>query len=502
MEDLSRTKKPLTARDVDIFSTQIQDVLSRGTYLQICRNFFVQAAGKAAARDFESMKQAALELGLFTTEDNPTSEADLCLMICEHILGLGKEPSIVRNEMLERTMKDLAFVESNITSLEGKYHMAKSKSPQSEEDVLEERLAKHYLDRNLAQQKEILKFLSTPSAVDDYVRTQSGRHLSLFDQILRGPSYYLIERNLTYRSPSPLDNKFGDLTIQDHHALTELYQNDIFEFEKLVSQYIQDNGTVNSIRKSVESSLTLVSRKDALLECLDLFDAGKLWSFSTVILVQLEGIFEDICLSVGLDFKKMGRMGLVDKLDALMKKKEYHEGFYQAEEYYRFYLPYLRNKAAHSKSLPLQIDILSNLLLLDFEEVMTMTESKWIPVNKKLQALQNVENSSNNDRWRSLLLLIALHKTQFPDSGLITRQQTVEVLLFEDDFWQFLTRFAAIEKSAHGGLRQVLGELKHRSGLKERTETLLSSLNHERNKSGIDDVFIFVIENRKLDSVY
>jgi hypothetical protein len=109
--------------------------------------------------------------------------------------------------------------------------------------------------------------------------------------------------------------------------------------------------------------------------------------------LQIEGLFNDFCLALGISESTIDGKPLNDKLLCIKEKMSFCY-FY---EYFAFKFPIIRNNVAHGRILNDNHEFLAQNLLLDFHSICEMFVSQHIPVMKSLSLLKEIEKPPTNN---------------------------------------------------------------------------------------------------------
>ncbi len=117
--------------------------------------------------------------------------------------------------------------------------------------------------------------------------------------------------------------------------------------------------------------------------------------FINIIPLQIEGIFYDYCIELGIPENKLTSSSLIDKLDKIIKS---NSGFYNYE-YFAFRFPVIRNRVAHGRIIEeKEIKKLSTTLLLDLYEVCREISSNNLIINKVVELIEEFKEGYQNTK--------------------------------------------------------------------------------------------------------
>lgn len=143
---------------------------------------------------------------------------------------------------------------------------------------------------------------------------------------------------------------------------------------------------------TIENEYYLRNRKKILKEMMKSFKNGNKEVFINLVAIQIEGIFEDYCISIGA-LKQENTFTLVEKV----RRAEENIILY-GYEYFAFDFPKIRNKIAHAKIIEDDIVNLANELFLDLNYVLNLFNQKYLDTTIIRNFIQKFE-SINKDVW-------------------------------------------------------------------------------------------------------
>lgn len=123
----------------------------------------------------------------------------------------------------------------------------------------------------------------------------------------------------------------------------------IQELKKCVTEY----QVVDYIKQKIDSMYCLQNRKQILHTIIDLFENQKYLLFMNLVVIQIEGLFNDMFLDANIQNRLDGQFDLFEK-DDLRRKLDKNSTIMEIEEavlYFKFYFNNLiRNKVAHGRN--------------------------------------------------------------------------------------------------------------------------------------------------------
>jgi hypothetical protein len=167
----------------------------------------------------------------------------------------------------------------------------------------------------------------------------------------------------------------------------DLYKDDKKEFMNIIkelieniSQEINDLITVNHI---------LFNRKEILKTIFNHFNKNDYISINNMLPLQIEGLFYDFCILLGISEKSIEISSLNDKLEKIADKSKDKNLFFLSYEYFTFKFPIIRNKVSHGRIFEANNELQAYYLLLDLYNVINLIIDDEIELNKYIQFLND-----------------------------------------------------------------------------------------------------------------
>lgn len=325
--------------------------------------------------------------------------------IAKEYLSLDKEPKIVLLDLFIKASKDIAAIDKQISFIESQKKIIndkRSNKTKNGEDNYYEKQLDFYKKRNELAKSEIINFLSGGKIF--YITFWKCNCDSIYSSFTRYYRPYFYSENNPYydvKSLSELSNKFLDLPVGSHEFITNIYHSDIYQFYRIADGYIENN-KLPEIEEIVIKNHILNKRKDVISKMLNHFKSGDFISFVSMMPLQIEGIFHDICLEIGVDEFSLNGESLNKKIERINDSCDSHH--FITFEYYAFKFPIIRNKVAHGQRIDGDIQQASIMLMLDFFPVCDLAKSDFILSNKSIGILRKIEKTMKNDEKFDLLL--------------------------------------------------------------------------------------------------
>lgn len=339
----------------------------------------------------------------------PADESSFYQFICQRYLDLERLPSAVMLNYYQTAVSDLQELEKRITQYEQERKDIDDKQPvtKTEEDTYRVRILAHYIDVNRAAQKEVMDFLFY--RIKEFTTFQCTGRPWVTTLLYAGIpySFRVLSNHLRPEAMSDLSNKFGDLTIPEYRELQKFYaEEDQSAFYAKTRSYIHDRRILEKIKGMMAGNHRLALRKHMFDQAFDAYERGSKYLFSCVVALQIEGLFGDYCLELGLDETSIRSGSITAKARQVAALK--NNGF-RNFEYYAFRFPLIRNKIAHGHVIQTSVDDLADYLMLDLFDMCLLLTSPTLPVVKAVSHLRRWRDDPTNQK---LLVIYSLFREQ------------------------------------------------------------------------------------------
>lgn len=132
--------------------------------------------------------------------------------------------------------------------------------------------------------------------------------------------------------------------------------------------------------------------------------------FNNMVPLQIEGLFSDYCLGIGIKPSELE----ISSLNGKLKHINANTPFFHLYEYYAFKFPVIRNSIAHGRMIDSSSKHLAQMLLLDLYPVCQMFVSDELPVMKSLSLLKNIDSENDDSVFTSLVEWLDFLDTDIP----------------------------------------------------------------------------------------
>ncbi|MBH8556310.1 hypothetical protein I8751_29090 [Nostocaceae cyanobacterium CENA357] len=326
----------------------------------------------------------------------PVQEKEFFTYICKKYISLQKEPRLCLLELYQKTSVDLQEIEERISKYEKQIEEQNRQKNELQPDDYKVQLLKYYVNLNIEAKNEIIKFLTSRNIKMCALEKSSSKFefissLSFFQQ--EPYTYSYRNQPLRYDADklSHIANKFLDVTIPEMRNLEKLYKDSPSEFYEYAQKYIIDKKIIEHIEKYIKENHFLNARRHVLQPALDNYQKDKVL-FLNLTPLQIEGIFYDYCIGLGIPEKSIQKASIGEKLDKIIAINPNLHDF----EYFKFVFPKTRNRVAHGKLFKEEeCNQISCTLLLDLHDVCGRVTSDNIPVNLLVILLKEIKESRN-----------------------------------------------------------------------------------------------------------
>lgn len=317
----------------------------------------------------------------------------------EEMLSVYREATLDLQNIAQRA----TLIKEKLKSLESLKHL------NAEQRYYRHQL-NYFLSKNIAAREEILAFVT--QGVDKFVinkcEVELSEHkyfLGLGDWFKNVPYKYALAKTFAYRDYDPesvneVSNKFLDLSFEKHREIVRLYEIDRDKFYKQARLYI--NGSIEHrpsatqrLTKLMQDSHILAHRRDIIERIIQLYKRKDYLSFTNIAPLQIEGIFTDICVALGVDESALDISSVNKKIDRIVEQVG---DFYQLYTYYSFKFPLVRNAVAHGEVRDGNPEHAAIMLMLDLLPVAELTVSYDILSNKVYNLIVEADATKDFDK--------------------------------------------------------------------------------------------------------
>lgn len=367
--------------------------------------------------------------------DVPVEQDAFCEYVCRVYLELADVPKDELARLYRQASEDLRSLRSNIATCTTEIQAidSRAKTGARAEDGYRKRWLDYVMQKNQEAMDEIVVFLADGVEGLALCRSQRGlfSRAFVFLQGLESPyPYRWNPRSYNADSLSDIRNKLSEVLVRDLPEWERLYRDDSEAFAAKLSAYIHDNGVDQVVLDLIGQSHHLAARREILEQGISAWRGGQPRLFATAAVLQIEGIFSDVCEAVGAPPRFRG---MVDKVELLQQRLD----FLSAYEYYAFRFPAWRNQIAHGGFPNRAPDLIADLLLLDLREACAMVLSDVLPLNRVVELRKAV--AGKKPEPRDLALLALSLDVEVPEFyGLEPLEMELAPHWVADEFWGLL----------------------------------------------------------------
>lgn len=420
----------------------------RMTLVEIGRRFIEHALKlKLSQIEFSQVRlKFIIESG---QQDVTENENEFYKNIAKRYMRLEREPREEVLNLFYRTTDDLHKIDSQLNRIN--IHLKELEDKKKSSGWLngveryDRNLYDYYRDKNQSAKDEIIKFISENLEEHAFFSClHQGPNLSPIIGLVTGPMPYSYSRGMLFSYLDPFDveqmtimsNKFLDLPLGSYREINQLYHNDKEQFYEFAKAYISGEGegsesVLDRVQKYFSMSHIIDKRRDVISAIISHYLNGDYVSVVSMLPMQIEGIFHDICSEIGIDESRLDISSINDKL-RILKDSVLNFVYF---EYYSFKFPVIRNIVAHGKLVEGDLEQEAIMLILDLLPVCEMSVSQDIPVFKKIQLI----HESINNNFKSLIEYVELKDVVVPSFyNLDNDIMLVERKLQSNEFWAYL----------------------------------------------------------------
>lgn len=353
----------------------------------------------------EEIRAAFLASTSFTAADVPAGDHEFVDYVLENCLQVDDAPARYMLTIYEKASEDLRAIERNLSR--SKAQQQALTGNHFEVEYGRQRL-EHWRRKNKRARAEIVRFLA--NGAKDEALYQARRRLigwgvgSLLD--FHVPYAF---RWFTHRydpdSFSMIRNKLGDEAVSKIPDWERLCREDPAAARRQLPNFVAEHRVVERLGALLQKHHRLAARRDALSAALEAFRRGDFVTFYLIAPLQIEGIFSDLCLELGME-EEVANKQLRVRLDRLDKDGRALIDY----EYFKFGFPIVRNRVAHGHVVDAtEAAALAHEMLLDLFDVCHALESEDLPIARKVALLRSGRTDA-----RTLAKLAALSDLTLP----------------------------------------------------------------------------------------
>lgn len=414
--------------------------------------------GELSEKDFHEIAP----LTNFEAKDT-NNNSQLFSAICAHYLNIEKEPREALIRKTENVARDLKKIKENIEAIDAEEKKLEERKQtrghlNGEERYYRKRI-RYYKEKNKRARDQIIDYVTDDLHAHSLRDCSSLRNIMSFPyQALMGDMPYQFSRGALFSHKDPYDfreltqlsNKFYNLPVKAHKQIVQLFHENPSDFYDLAEQYLTTGipGTqisksgIEEIKEKTDNNHILNKRKDIISTITNHFQKQDYISVSNITPMQIEGIFHDICIELGISHSELDISSVNDKLNILNDNIKPFIYF----EYYYFIFPVIRNLVAHGRLIDNDARHTAILLMLDLLPVCELAGNEKIPI---IEAIKNIEDTININ-FESAIDWANNHlNTKIPEFYEFSEKyEGFKNLLEGDKFWIFMEDRAIKEEDS------------------------------------------------------
>ncbi len=317
--------------------------------------------------------------------DIPNTEEIFFKFICLTYLELEREPCLAMLEQFEAASIDIFNLDRIIAECAAQIKALEAVSTEKKEDGHEYRirLYKHYVELNRQEKAQIVEFITTDK-IRDFAfydcKTKTDTFSLLFQRIPY--AFRIFPKRFDPKFTSDFGNKFEHLERHKRKEISDLFKAQDPVFVTQASEYYEKYKFLAEIERLIDSNHCLHNRKTIFVQAISAYKAGNYALFISVIALQIEGIFYDYCIQLGMDEHSLRNTTLSSKMDEIKKRIPDFRDYV----YYNFRFPIVRNRIAHGKLID-NVEILAAYLVHDFYNMCRLMNGSSVPLNNVIRVI-------------------------------------------------------------------------------------------------------------------
>lgn len=217
-------------------------------------------------------------------------------------------------------------------------------------------------------------------------------------------------------------SQLPDIELKDRaefgRRYLDLHKNNSEEYNKEVKRLIEQKKIVEKIQKCVDETYHLNKRQEIFSDLINLYREKHYQSFLVLGLLQLEGLFYDICSIRYEDKENLGT--LVEKADKAFRMAG-NVNYMRYYPYFAFDVPIMRNEIAHKGLMSEQdLERKADELILDLYAVEQMakmeSDGKFRIFSMIFDEIKPIDDSTSEAINKKLVIELCKNSIVAPDS--------------------------------------------------------------------------------------
>ncbi len=292
--------------------------------------------------------------------------------------------------LLFKTQRYLVDVRIEIKKLESKISNYSDKKFREVEDRYEQKHICYYLSKNRGIQDKILEFMTNGIYDKAYEYSQNTVHtikasLNIQLPLFNNTREFYFMQTQYIENFNPILYRFGFLPVGSVENFTQIYEDDKVKFLDILENNYQD--TIDDINAKIDKNHILYERKSIFSTIFKHFKNNDFISINNMLPLQIEGLFYDFSLLLGISKQEIETSSMNVKLDKLQDKD--NQFILWNYEYFAFVFPIIRNKVAHGRYLDDNDKLQAYFLLYDFYSIILLIIDDKIMLNQYVKYLNS-----------------------------------------------------------------------------------------------------------------
>lgn len=368
-------------------------------------------------------------------ENVPNEEEAFFKFICNEYLDLKFSPSVQMLQYYNMASNDLKVINERIKNYEKDIEkLNRMNRKLTNEEGYEKLLLQYFIELNIEAKEEIIEFLTYKIKNHALNNSQEKPKICANWRNHFPYNYRLEPAHYKKETITDLHNKFQELPISEYNRILIMYKEDNKNFYNSMQDYILNYHIIDKIYNFIHSHYRLNKREEILRQALFAYEDGETLIFCNVIPLQIEGIFHDYCLELGISETDLLASPLHEKLKIITSKDNNFRDF----EYFNFKFPIIRNKVAHGNLFKEDDKKLSRFLLLDlYSACKLLATSDSLKINKTVNILKEYEEEKSfKNLIKSIILIQDIYIPEY-----YNLEKTIEEVknrFLNDDVWNYL----------------------------------------------------------------
>lgn len=322
----------------------------------------------------------------------------------EEIIGLDEVPSKYLQDLVRKVNSDLVSLMDLIRWYETHPIIASKGRPNNHED----RVLCDYYDRCVKELANIVDFQQhgikkkALSKANHHTMSIMKTFASISDTISDRPYRFSQPFSIHYfdvRRMNLIGHRIGEFPMGMAPELEELYKNDKAKFYRIYFKRIPVEQHFQNFRFYFPYLPLKNDRRDIFESLIKSFRARRWIDFYSVAILQVEGLFSEMCSIVYAAKAESTPKSLPDKVNSIRPFHDLSDAYF---DYYQYHIPIQRNRIGHT-GYDEDLKLKSYDLLVDLSHLLTI----FYELDNPLVKINKIHKQRDSDRFSSLKDLVA-----------------------------------------------------------------------------------------------